>query len=391
MKSFPDFAVRMEKMLNTQILPFWLSRQDHMYGGFYGYVRNDGTVNPGSNKGVILHSRILWTFSEAYRRTNRREYLAAANQAYNFLVNHALDKEYGALYWMLDAKGKPAEDFKHSYNQAFGVYAFSTYYLATGKKEALDHAMDLFTLLEEKWRDEKGYREQLTRTFGPMSNDELSENGVIAERTMNTVLHIMEAYTVLYQASSSENVRNALIFTVRQLTTDMYNEGLERLEVFFDRNLSSIIDLHSYGHDIEASWLIDRALAVIGDDELTVRTAPVTKALYEHVIRKAFTKRGVFYECLNGHDNTQRDWWVQAEAIIGIANDYQKFGFEEEHLEKMYELLRFLEKEVIIPSGEWLWTTYEDGSHDMMRELAGPWKCPYHNSRMCMEIMSRFV
>lgn len=391
MKTFSDFRNQMENMLSSRILPFWLNQIDNEHGGFYGYVGNNGIVDPLGPKGVILHSRILWTFSEAYRRMKNPEYLAAADHVYSFLVNQAMDKEYGGLYWMLDGEGKPLELFKHSYNQAFGVYAFSNYFLATGNKESLDLAMGLFTLIEEKWRDNIGYREQLTRSFGPMSNEELSENGIIAERTMNTLLHIMEAYTVLYEASRDTNVRTALIFAVRQLAGAMYNASKERLEVFFDINLKSLLDLHSYGHDIEASWLIDRALDVIDDESLTAFVSPVSKSLYDHVINRAYTARGVYYECHDGHDNTQRDWWVQAEAIIGIANDYQKSGGEEEHLPKLYQLLDYLNTEVIGPSGEWNWTTYEDGSHDTARELAGPWKCPYHNGRMCMEIMARFA
>jgi len=389
MHSISDFASRMENMLNHQILPFWLELIDREHGGFYGYVGSDGAVDPLGAKGIILHSRILWTFSEAYHRCRKPEYLMAADHAYDFIVNQAMDKEYGGLYWMLDGEGKPLDIFKHSYNQAFGVYALSTYYLATGKQDALDQAMGLFHLIEEKWRDDTGYLEQFTRDFKPMSNEELSENGIIAERTMNTLLHIMEAYTVLYDTTKNEEVKKALIFAVKQLTGGMYNAKEERLEVFFDLSLTSLLDLHSYGHDIEASWLVDRACEVLGDAGLSAMAAPVTKALYDHVMRSAFTKRGVYFECENGHDNTQRDWWVQAEAIIGIANDFQKNGDEEAHLNKMYELLDFLQAEVILPSGEWVWTTYENGAHDPTREIAGPWKCPYHNGRMCMEIMKR--
>jgi len=391
MKTFSDFSDQMEKMLHFQILPFWLQLIDREHGGYYGNVNGEGIIDTLGKKGVILHSRILWTFSEAYRRTKRPEYLAAADHAYSFLIQQALDREYGGLFWMLDGEGKPLELFKHSYNQAFGVYALSTYFLATGKKEALDYAMGLFNLLEQKWRDDKGYLEQLTRDFSPMSNGELSENGIIAERTMNTLLHIMEAYTVLYETSHNADVKKALTFSVRQLTREMYNASKQRLEVFFDRDLTSLLDLHSYGHDIEASWLIDRAVDVLGDAELKEMTSPVSKALYEHVIACAYTDRGVIYECHDGRDNTQRDWWVQAEAIVGIANDCMKYGNREDHLDKLYSLLDFLNSEIILPSGEWAWTTFEDGHHDTGRELAGPWKCPYHNGRMCMEIMSRFT
>lgn len=390
MHSFTDFRARLDEMLNQDILPFWLSLIDRENGGFYGQVDNDGTVHRDAAKGVILHSRILWTFSEAYRLTGKVEYKEAADHAYRFLTGKAWDPEYQGLYWMLDGRSAPLLDFKHSYNQAFGVYAFSAYYQATKREEALDYARKLFRLIESVWNDGTGYLEQLTRGYQPMNNEELSENGILAERTMNTILHIMEAYTVLYEATGDPEVKKALVFCVRQLAGPMYNPDKERLEVFFDKNLHSLLDLHSYGHDIEASWLIDRALDVIGDPELTAEVSPITAKLYDHVVRRALSGRGLYFECENGQDNTQRDWWPQAEAIIGIANDIGKHGTAEEHLEKMYSVLDFLEKEVILPSGEWYWTVYEDGSHDAKRELAGPWKCPYHNGRMCMEIMKRF-
>ena len=390
MHSFNGFKSRLEDMLNRNILPFWLTLMDRDHGGFYGLVENDGTIHKDAEKGVILHSRILWTFSEAYRLTGKKEYLDAADHAYRFLADKAWDPEFEGLYWMLDGSSQPLLTFKHSYNQAFGVYAFSTYYQATRKQEALDYARKLFRLIESVWHDGTGYLEQLTREYQPMSNEELSENGIIAERTMNTILHIMEAYTVLYEVTGDPEVKDALIFCVKQLTNEMYNPDKERLEVFFDKSLHSLLDLHSYGHDIEASWLIDRALDVIGDQHLTAEVSPVTAKLCGHVVRRALSDRGLYFECEDGHDNTQRDWWPQAEAIIGIANDIGKRGTPEEHLEKMYSVLEFLEREVILPSGEWYWTVYEDGSHDAKRELAGPWKCPYHNGRMCMEIMKRF-
>ena len=390
MRTISDIRDTLGAMLKDEILPFWLRLIDREHGGFYGLVTNDGEVRRLNEKGIILHSRILYTFSEAYRETGNEIYREAADHAYSFLIEKATDTEYGGLYWMLDGEGKPLQTFKHAYNQAFGIYALATYFLATGKKEALDHAMDLFSLIETKWRDKKGYLEQFTRDFGPMSNEELSENGVIADRTMNTALHILEAYTVLYEATSDARVGEALAFSIRLLARDMYNEEKERLEVFFDKDLRPILDLHSYGHDIEASWLIDRAVFVLGDSTLAADVAPVTSALYAHVMRRAYTTRGVYFECEDGKDNTQRDWWVQAETVVGIANDWQKHPDSQAHLERLRETLHFIESEVILPLGEWYWTTYEDGTHDEKRELAGPWKCPYHNGRMCLEIMKRF-
>jgi len=376
-------------MLEQQILPFWMSLNDAENGGYYGFVDNQGIVRRDTVKGVIQHSRILYSFSEAYRVTGKEEYLFEANHAYDFLVNNALDKEFGGLFWSVNPDGTPTDTFKHSYNQAFGVYAFATYFLATGKPDALTNAMTLFHLIEEKWMDGIGYLEQLSIDFHPVRNSELSENNVVAERTMNTLLHLMEAYTVLLEATGSPEVRESLVFTIRQMINDVYNPEKERLEVFFDINFRPLLDLHSYGHDIEASWLIDRALEYAKEPALLQVASSVTKKLYDHVTARALTPRGLYYECENGVDNTQRDWWVQAEAVVGIINDMQKFGDKNSHLDEIEKILSFIDCEMVLPSGEWVWTVFEDGSTDAHRETAGLWKCPYHNSRMCMEIIKR--
>jgi len=389
METYSELRAVAEHMLTEEILPFWMRIQDVEKGGFFGLVRNAGLVDTKAPKGVILHSRILYTFADAYRVTGIEAYLQAADHAYRFLIEKAIDRSYGGLFWMLDYSGNPLQDFKHSYNQAFGIYALATYARAGGNPEALTYAMDLYRLLEMKWRTPTGYLEQLSRDYFPVNNEELSENGIIADRTMNTVLHVMEAYTVLYEATHDAGVLDALRFSVSCLTEAMYNKDRERLEVFFDANLTSLLDLHSYGHDIEASWLIDRAVETIGDDELRNRVAPMTKSLYAHVMRKAYTPRGVYFECENGATDTKRDWWVQAESVVGILHDAGKEHFPTMHLEAIAAILEYIENEIRNPSGEWYWTTYENGSHDEKRELAGPWKCPYHNGRMCIEIMRR--
>ncbi len=384
-----DFRRNSEEMLTKEILPFWLRLIDEENAGFYGLVHPDKTIEKLAPKGVILHSRILWTFSEAFLVTGEQVYLQAAEHAYHFLSGKALDQQMGGLYWMLDGHAAPLESCKHAYNQAFGIYAFSTYYSASSDEKALEIALHLFRLLEKIWRTPIGYLEQLTRDFNPEKNEELSENGCTADMTMNTVLHIMEAYTVLYEATKSKEVEEALRFTIKLLTEDMYNPEKRRLEVFFDSQMHSLLDLHSYGHDIEASWLIDRALEVLGDLDLTARTAPVTKILFDHVMQTAYTDRGVYFECEDGKVDTKRDWWVQAEAIVGILNDMRKGSDPELAMKQIDSLLSYIGREIKSESGEWYWSTYEDGTHDHKRELAGPWKCPYHNGRMCMEIIKR--
>ena len=375
------------------IIPFWKSLRDDEFGGYYGYMDYETlTVDKKAVKGCILHSRILWFFSNAYMVLKDNTLLDEARHAYAFVKDHCLDAENGGIYWALNYDGTVYDNLKHTYNQAFCIYALSSYYDATGDREALEKAYALYHLIESKCRDANGYLEAFTVDFKPADNDFLSENGVMADRTMNTLLHVLEAYTELYRVDGSRDVGSSLRGIFDIFIKHIYNPERKRQEVFFDLDYNTLIDLHSYGHDIETSWLMDRSLEVLNDEFYKVKLAPVTKALAENVYDLAFDGHSLYNECERGVNNTLRVWWVQAETVVGFVNAYQKTG-EDKYLDAAKSCWEYI-RDVIIdkrPGSEWLSEVDDNGVCITKKPIVEPWKCPYHNGRMCLEVLKRGI
>lgn len=377
--------------LVSSIIPFWKNLRDDEFGGYYGYMGYDLKLDKKAEKGCILNSRITWFFSNAYTLLKDESLLKEADHGYAFLKDHCIDKENGGIYWSMNYDGTPLDTTKHTYNQAFCIYALSSYYEASGKKEALDLAKQLFHMIEEKCTDDQGYLEAFTRDFQPESNEKLSENGVLAEKTMNTLLHVLEAYTELYRVSKDEQVKEKLKWIMDVFADKVYNPKLKRQEVFFDKNYNSIIDLHSYGHDIETAWLMDRSLEILDDDAYINRLSPITKALTENIYKVAFDGHSLSNECDKGVVDTNRVWWVQAETVIGFLNGYEKDPSKTEYKEAAEATWQFIKDYVIDkrPGSEWFWLVRQDGTPVEGEPIVEPWKCPYHNGRMCMEVIRR--
>lgn len=377
--------------LVSAIIPFWKNLRDDEFGGYYGYMDYDLKLNKKAEKGCILNSRITWFFSNAYTLLKDESLLKEADHGYAFLKDHCIDKENGGIYWSMNYDGTPLDTTKHTYNQAFCIYALSSYYEASGKEEALDLAKELFAMIEEKCTDDQGYLEAFTRDFKPESNEKLSENGVLAEKTMNTLLHVLEAYTELYRVSKDEAVKERLEWIMDVFVDKVYNPQLKRQEVFFDKNYNSIIDLHSYGHDIETAWLMDRTLEVVNDESYTKKISPITKTLTENIYNVAFDGRSLSNECDKGVVDTNRVWWVQAETVVGFLNGYEKDPSKTQYKEAAEATWQFIKDYVIDKrsGSEWFWLVRQDGTPVEGEPIVEPWKCPYHNGRMCMEVMRR--
>ncbi len=381
----------MRKHLAEGIVPFWQNLEDEENGGFYGYMGPDLAVDKKAEKGCILNSRILWFFANAAMSLEDKNLLKDAEHAYRFMMDYCMDKEYGGVYWSVSYDGKPEDTTKHIYNQAFAVYALSSYFDASGDVEALQTAFELFNIIEEKGFDEGGYKEALDRTFAPAENDKLSENGVMADRTMNTLLHVFEAYTELYRVSKDERVKAKLLWILETFRNKIYNPELHRQEVFFDNDMNSIIDLHSYGHDIETAWLLDRGLDVIGDKEYAKEWDTIVADLIAQVYKVAYYNNSFSNECERGVVDKKRVWWVQAEAVVGFYNEYTKHPEHTEYLEAAQNIWGFI-KEFVIDKrngSEWFMHVDDKGAPETDKPIVEPWKCPYHNGRMCMEIMRR--
>lgn len=381
----------MKAHLTEKLLPFWEGLKDEEYGGFYGWMDSDLTVDKKAVKGCILNSRILWFFSNAWMTLKDDSLKEYADHAYEFLKDYCVDKENGGVFWSLYYDGKPEDTTKHTYNQAFAIYALSSYYAASGNEEALALALELQKIIEDKCFDEYGYKEALDIYFNKVDNDKLSENGVMADRTMNTLLHVFEAYTELYRVAKVPKAAEKLRWMMDVIAEKIYNPALHRQEVFFDNDMNSLIDLHSYGHDIETAWLVDRGAEVLGDAAYAEKMAPITADLEQKIYDRAYADHSLKNECEKGVDDEKRVWWVQAESVVGFYNAWQKAPVKTYFKDAAEDIWGFI-KNCLVDAregGEWFWCTDEKGTPAMEKPIVEPWKCPYHNGRMCFEIIKR--
>ena len=386
-----SIAAEMKKHLQEMILPFWKNLKDEEFGGYYGFMDTELNLDKKAVKGCILNSRILWFFSNAWAVLQDESLKEYADHAYEFMKKYCYDEERGGVYWSVTYDGKPEDTTKHTYNQAFAIYALSSYYDVSGNEEALALARKLRDVVEEKCFDEVGYKEALDINFNPAENDKLSENGVMADRTMNTLLHVFEAYTELYRVTKDEIAATKLRWMMDLVAEKIYNPALHRQEVFFDNNYTSLIDLHSYGHDIETAWLVDRGASVLGDEAYIAKMAPITADLEQQVYKLAYSENSFKNECERGVDDERRVWWVQAEAVVGFYNGWQKDNSKTHYLEAAETIWKFIQDKVVDkrPGSEWFSEVDVNGKPYMHKPILEPWKCPYHNGRMCLELIKR--
>lgn len=377
--------------LQQRIIPFWQNLTDEEFGGYYGLLDFDLKLDKKAVKGCILNSRILWFFSSAAMCLGDDTLLKNAEHAYRFMLDHCVDGELGGVYWSVNYDGSICDDTKHTYNQAFAIYALAAYARATGKQEPIDLAWKIFDIIESKCRDKDGYLEAYTRDFKPASNEKLSENGVMATRTMNTLLHVFEGYSGLYQATKDERLAARLREMLEIFESKIYNPELRRQEVFFDGEYNTLIDLHSYGHDIETAWLLDWGCSLLEDEELNARIIPLLTSLAQNVYEKAYHGAGLYNECERGVDDKKRIWWVQAETVVGFMNAWQRNPDQAHFLKTSQEVWGYIKEKIVDPrpGSEWYWAVQDNGQPDATREIVEPWKCPYHNGRMCIEMIRR--
>ena len=413
----------MQDVVENNILRFWLDKMvDDEHGGFYGRIDGSEVLHPEAEKGAILNARILWSFSAAYRVLGNPEYLEAATRAKDYIIDHFIDKEYGGVYWSLDYLGNPLDTKKQFYAIGFAIYGMSEYARATGDREALECALQLFDSIEEHAFDSEynGYIEACTREWGKIADMRLSELDANYPKSQNTHLHIIEPYANLYrclkefQASTLCDyvpvigsvlpidvavpqetllrVEGALRNIIGIFTDRILNPETHHLDLFFEMDWTrGAGHLESYGHDIECSWLMHEAALVLGDVDVLAKVEPIVREVAK-ASEKGLRPDGSMIHEANldtGHVDDDLHWWVQAENVVGWYNLYQHFG-DEQALERAFLCWNYIKTQIIDwDNGEWHWSRHPDGSLNTVDDKAGFWKCPYHNGRMCLEIIER--
>ena len=381
--------------LERNILPYWLKMEDPD-GGYYGRRDWQEILHKDDPRGCILNARILWTFSAAARFSGNIQYEKAARRQFRYFCDHFIDREFGGCYWSINADGTPCDTKKQFYAIAFAIYALSEYYMLTKEQEALEEAKSLFQAIEMHSRDHEGqgYFEASTRDWHPIEDMRLSDKDLNSEKSMNTLLHILEGYTNLLRVWRTPETLEATSTLLRLFNDVVIDKSNDHMGLFFDRNMKRVEKGVSYGHDIEASWLMLEAAQVIADDNLTKETMEATRKLATAALEGLQPDGSMIYEMHdNGAIDTDRHWWVQAETIVGLLY-LEHFHGVKTACDKALHTWDYVKSNLIDDThGEWWWRRSADAAEvkskaDLARfkdDKAGFWKCPYHNSRLCLE------
>lgn len=388
-----DFSKRVHKEITENILPFWITYAcDFNFGGFYGRITNDLKIDKRAPKGSVLCARILWSYSAAYRKFKDKKYLDMAERAYHYLMSNLWDKQYSGVYWMADYKGSPLDEKKQIFAQAYTIYGLAEYHKATGYKESLEKAVELFYLIEKHSRDEvnEGYFEACTREWKLSKDLRLSEEDKITPKSMNTHMHVLEGYTNLYEVWKNETLKERLKTLMDITTKHIIDRENWHLRHYFAKDWSSTAGIVSYGHDIEGSWLLYKAAEVLGDEQVKEKVKQIAISMAEVTFKEGldnnFGVLNVKYE--DGRIDREKHWWPQTEAIIGFLNAYE-LSRKEYFLEAAYYTWCFIEENIVDKvHGEWFWLAPDGLKHHEMAKV-DLWKCPYHNSRACFEALER--
>ncbi len=373
------------------IADWWVKHSpDQAQGGFYGEIAVDNQPVKNASKGIILNARILWFFSEVALAVDNPNYRRCAQRAYDYIAAHFVDNEFGGVYWELDSTGKPINTKKQIYAQAFTIYALCAYYQLSQDEQALQLAQSCFALVEQHGidREREGYLEAFTREWGLIEDLRLSEKDLNYPKSQNTHLHVLEAYTRLYKVDARAEVKAALRYNIEMFDKYMIDRNTHHLRMFMDLEWNDFSPGYTYGHDIEASWLIAQALESLGDEAYTKALTPTLIKVTEITLNEGIGLQG---QVLDSYDfatktvNADTVWWVQAEALVGFLYAYATTG-DTRYFEAAKNAWEFIKTyQIDHNNGEWFWLSSLQASTSEPHYKVGFWKCPYHNGRAMLE------
>ncbi len=387
-----NFKKQFENELTDNILNYWVKEVfDTKRKTFFGRITNDGQKFPDAPLSAVFTTRVLWTFSAAHRFYPTAIYKKMADEAFRILVETFWDNENGGIYWSVFPDGKPEDTKKQFYAEAFFIYALSEYWLAFKDEKAKQLAVSMFMLMEKYAFDAEfgGYIEANTADWKETTDQRLSPKDLDVKKSMNTHLHILEAYTNLYRIHKVEEVEKKVEHLLRVFLDKILDEETGHLILFFDKDWTVRSEIDSYGHDIEATWLMHEAAEVLGKKEIIEEVEHVAIKMSEVAIKEGLAAHGgMYYEKAEGHLQEQFDWWPQAEAVVGFFNTYQITN-DEKYLEYAKKSWEFIQDHIIDKkNGEWFWGV-DSNLKPLKTDKVSPWKAPYHNGRMCMEMIRR--
>jgi len=375
------------------ILNYWSERTiDDQNGGFVGQIDFNDQRIENAEKGSVLNARILWTFSASYQTTKNENHKKLAKRAFDFLAANFYDTQFGGLFWSINEDKTPKDTKNQIYALAFAIYGLSEYYAISKEEKALEIAKNLYAKIQEHSYDKinKGYFEAFTRDWQPIEDLRLSAKDANEKKTMNTHLHIIEGFVNLYKVWKDDKLLLDIVELLETIEKYFINTETGHLRLFFDENWKEKPDVISYGHDIEAAWLLQQCAEISGNETLIANYKKYAVQIAEATKKGLDADGGLWYEYDPEKKQliAEKHWWPQAEALIGFYNAYQLTG-KEEYLDIVYKNWKFIKKHMIDQqNGEWYWGVYDDYSV-MKKDKAGFWKCPYHNGRACLELIHR--
>lgn len=381
------FKKEVREELNS-ILSYWISHTpDETYGGFVGQILADDEIIYEAERGLVMYSRILWTFSRAYLNDPKEAYRAIATRAYNYLWEHFWDKEYSGAFWSVDFKGNPKQTHKQIYGQGFLLYGLSEFYKAFGVNQALERAILVFKTIEKYGYDEEhgGYYEVGDRAWN-IVEDKIITNG--EAKSMNTHLHIIEPYANLLTVWQDAVLRNRIEKLLKLFLEKIINPETNTQYLFFSKDWKPSSETVSFGHDIESSWLIYETAQILGNLELIEPVKQSTLKMAYESLKGIDKDGGMFNEKSDSHLNKEKHWWVQAEAMVGFFNAYELTN-DIEFLKSVFQIWEFIKDKLVTNTGEWYWGIAQDNSIMTAEDKVGMWKCPYHNVRALIEVNER--
>jgi mannobiose 2-epimerase len=373
------------------ILGYWIKNTvDTKNGGFIGKIDGNDQVFPNTDKGLVLNSRILWTFSAAYIQNPKPEYKMMAQRAYEYIIKHFWDKTNGGGYWSLDYLGNPKERHKQVYGQGFLLYGFSEYYKAFKDPQALNFAKETYFLIIKNALDKThgGYFEVCTEDWKITQDKVITQGKDDQKKSMNTHLHIIEPFTNLYSVWRDPGLKKQLKSLLEIFTKRIINPETGTQILFLTDDWQSRSEIISFGHDIEASWLLLETAEVLREKYWIEKIKPFSLRLSNEAMKGVDMDGGMFYETEKGHTKLQKDWWPQAEAMVGFYNSFQ-ISNDKEYFDQSLKSWDFVKKYLISDSGEWYWGVDSQNQALTNMDKVGMWKCPYHNARACMEMIKR--
>jgi mannobiose 2-epimerase len=393
-RKIKNFLKELDIELNSHILPYWINNMvDKENKGFFGRIDGRNHVDPQAGKGSVLNARLMWTFSAAFNATHEEDYLNMANKAYDYCIKNFINREKGGVYWLLDYTGKPIEKKNQIYALAFMIYGLSEYYIATGISQAEEESIELFHLIEKYSFDTtgNGYFEAFDENWVLLEDLRLSDKDANEKKTMNTHLHLLEAYANLYRTWDDPQLLKKLKNLIQLFFERFLDPENHHFRLFFDENWNSHDPTISFGHDIEGSWLIQEAALVTGDEKLIAKAKENAIKMVDQVMKEGFDQDGGLYYESDGKKikDSDKHWWPQAEAMVGLINAWGNTG-DPKYLDQTFQVWEYIKHWIRDKrKGEWFFKVSREGKPYPEEDKAGFWKCPYHNSRACLELIHR--